>query len=318
MRALALTLVAAGCSADLPPSDRVDKLRLLAVRAEPPEVQPGQASALDTLTVYPGGFDGGGPQVSFLWLACLEAVGAQAPTACGVSAQGNGGAGTFDADGGAPPDCAAQPDAALCLIGAGETARYTPTAAALGGGAVGEVILTVIAADEQAGGAAGCAITASQNGGAPADPDHCVIALKRLTVSTSATPNGNPTLPLLALGGLSLADGSAHWSAGGAAQDVTAVRGPGSDERKGDGTFETLTLAWFATAGSFDTSRSGFQPADCDPACMMTEPPVTVDAHWTPPNSDDAARYAPTGTVQFWAVLRDDRGGVAWQSGTAE
>lgn len=307
----------AGCSADLPPSDLVDKLRLLAVRADPPEVQPGQASALDTLTVYPGGFDGGGPQVSYLWLACREAEGAQAPTACGVSAQGNGGAGTFDSDGGTLADCAAEPDAVLCLIGAGAGVSYTPTAAALGGGDTGEVILTVVVADEQAGGAVGCAITASANGGAPGDPDHCVIALKRLTVSHSSAPNANPSLSLLALGGLSLADGSAAWSPGGAAVDIAAVRGPSSDQQKSDGTYEALTLAWFTTAGSFDASRTSFQPSDCDATCMMTEPPVTIDAHWTPPAAADAAHQTPTGTVQFWAVLRDDRGGVSWQSGSA-
>src|SRR5690348_9407335 len=92
----ALAISLCDCSGELPAQDRVEKLRVLAVRAEPPEVRPGETTVFDALTVIPpafpeGGVDGGAPHFSYLWMVCQEAAGAQAPTACGVTALGNGG-----------------------------------------------------------------------------------------------------------------------------------------------------------------------------------------------------------------------------------
>jgi hypothetical protein len=52
---------------------------------------------------------------------------------------------------------------------------------------------------------------------------------------------------------------------------------------------ETLTVSWFATAGTFDVDR--------------TVGGVTgASVHWTPPETPQP--------VTFWAVVRDDRGGL--------
>src|SRR3954463_7730494 len=67
MRALVvLALVAAGCGNDFDPASFVDKLRLLAVEAEPPDVAFGQMTTLTATAVNPVG---SAPAIT--WDACL-------------------------------------------------------------------------------------------------------------------------------------------------------------------------------------------------------------------------------------------------------
>jgi hypothetical protein len=306
MRAIgvvSLWAVAAGCSGDLPPESRVDKLRLLAVRAEPPEVMPGMPSALDTLTVWPPSAPA--PTLTYLWMACLESPGASSPTACGVTVGGNGGP-TFSES--ALPDCATSASSNLCRIAITPTASYTPTDTASGG----QVILTVIVADPVAGGATQCATDAASNGGAPTNPDHCIVALKRLTVGNNPSPNHNPTLDSLSFGGNLPMIGSST------AITLDAHRTPGSAETKPDGTVEDLLLAWYDTAGTLSTTRTEFRPSDCDDTCMKSDPPADSSSSWTAPNASDAAQYAPTNEIDFWVVIRDDRGGIGWKTASGK
>jgi hypothetical protein len=58
---------------------------------------------------------------------------------------------------------------------------------------------------------------------------------------------------------------------------------------------EAIAVAWYATAGEFDDARTGRGSADLEPSS---------DNGWTAPSEP--------GTVHFWVVLRDDRGGVGW------
>jgi hypothetical protein len=60
---------------------------------------------------------------------------------------------------------------------------------------------------------------------------------------------------------------------------------------------ETLSAAWFATAGRFHESRTGLDTADDGSLGRNV---------WTAPREP--------GPVTLWVVLRDDRGGVTWQS----
>ncbi len=304
--ALALALVG-GCSGDLPPESRVDKLRLLAVRAEPPEVMPGMPSALDTLTVLPPA--AAAPSLTYLWMACLENSGASSPNACGVSVGGNGGPSTFDAP---LPDCATAPSSNLCRIATTPTASYTPSDAASGG----QVILTVIVADPTAGGAMQCAIDAAGNGGAPTNPDHCIVALKRLTVGDNPSPNHNPTLDALLFDGVPAASDPIALPMIGSTTAVTldTRRTPGSAEIHSDGTVEDLLLSWYDTAGTLGTTSTEFRPADCDDTCMKSDPPADSSSSWTAPDASDAAQFAPSGEIDFWVVVRDDRGGIGWIS----
>jgi hypothetical protein len=344
-RAAVLVLVAAiGCSGDLPPASRVDKLRVLAVRAEPPEVNPGQSSTLDALAVPPPftAEDAGAAHLSYLWLACAEPPTAQLPTPCGVTAGGNGGPDAFGGGGfSAPPGCDAQPDAPFCLIGDTPVVSFAPPADALAGADVAQWIVTLVVADDTLGGATGCVLSAAQSGtGVPVNPagaasdydavDHCIIALKRLTVSRAAAPNHNPALRSFTLASASLPGGTATWPrSSGANQPLAALRCTSSDAMSGrcptgsfaeveaDGTVEPLYVSWFVTAGSISSSRSSFQAADCTGECLKMDVATMVATDWTPPDATEAAMRAPTGEVDFWAVVRDDRGGVGWLAGSA-
>jgi hypothetical protein len=59
---------------------------------------------------------------------------------------------------------------------------------------------------------------------------------------------------------------------------------------------EAMTVSWFATAGSFATDRSGRGEEDEGTTAANT---------WTAP--------AQAGPARMWVVLRDSRGGVSWQ-----
>ena len=59
---------------------------------------------------------------------------------------------------------------------------------------------------------------------------------------------------------------------------------------------ETLTVSWFATAGTYDDGTSTI-PSGTGA--------LTVDNGWTAP--------ATAGPALLWLVLRDDRGGAAWR-----
>jgi hypothetical protein len=58
---------------------------------------------------------------------------------------------------------------------------------------------------------------------------------------------------------------------------------------------ESIAVAWYATAGTFDQDRTGRDSSDTT---------TTSDNGWQPP--------ATPGPVHLWVVLRDDRGGVGW------
>ena len=58
---------------------------------------------------------------------------------------------------------------------------------------------------------------------------------------------------------------------------------------------ESIAVAWFATAGSFDSDRTGRG---------ATDTVTTSDNGWTAPGA--------AGPLHLWVVLRDDRGGIGW------
>lgn len=60
---------------------------------------------------------------------------------------------------------------------------------------------------------------------------------------------------------------------------------------------EAVRVAWFSTAGSFDAAGTGRAAGDREP---------TSDNVWTAPEDP--------GVATIWLVLRDDRGGVAWHA----
>jgi hypothetical protein len=315
---LALALVAAGgaCAKDLPAASFIDKLRVLAVRAEPPEVAPGQVTALDLLAVEPRvrSLDGGAPApLSAVWVACPLPSGSATVQPCGVGS-------------GAP----APTVIAVNQPGEPLAASFRPDANLLGGTASTELLISVAVADSDAG-AAACLGDLLDHDGVPQDPDHCVLSLKRLVVSDPLqrmiAPNANPSFadfyavapsgfvePLDSGGGIWLyAPGKdlAEW-------DVIAHRSDDAAEQKADGSYEALSASWFATAGHLDGGRSIYLPPGCSTltTCPDQLPETGADTSWFAPTGAEAAEaVAANGIVDFWAVLRDDRGGVSWRAG---
>jgi hypothetical protein len=305
----------AGCSNDLPPASFIDKLRVLAVRAEPPEIAPGHTAALDVLAVEP--FTHANPQISAKWSACALPPSGVTVAPCGLGSD----AGLSGVQVLAPPTCSGTTTAIGC------PSSYTAPADLLGSASSTEVLLTVVVADELAGGADGCVASIIDNGGLPTNPDHCVVSLKRLSISTQPS-NHNPALADFTAtaphGQPEPIDdsGNSHWQPAAKRDadqwDIIADRSDAAAERKADGTYEALSVSWFTTAGHFDGGRSIYLPPGCnDPAACATQLPETgADTTWYAPTDAEAmGLLGANNEVHFWAVIRDDRGGVGWRDG---
>jgi hypothetical protein len=215
---LALALALA-CAPDLPPPSQIEKLRLLAVRSEPPETPPGVDVALDVLVAAPrpcGDFAPTGsqpmaPSVDALWFACPAAGRAGEPTpASGCAARLQAG------------------DPASLLVGAGPSVNYRVAEGA------SEILVGVVVAELELG--ASACLTDLAATGAPTR-DRCVLGIKRIT-ATSRPSNRNPSITGLELDVLPVA---------GARVGVT----PRFEDDDTD-----LTFAWFVTAGEMDHGRS--------------------------------------------------------------
>ncbi len=306
-RLIFAALLVGGCSSDLPAASFIDKLRVLAVRAEPPEVAPGETTKLDLLAVEPlvPSVDGGVPQpLTAVWLACALPPGTLTVSPCASGSQ---------------------------VIGSDLATTYAPDANVLGGAASTEILLTVAVADSAAG-ASDCLAQIARNNGLPTDPDHCVVSLKRLSVSDPAQrtvpPNKNPTLAdfyATTPSGYAetLDDGNGVWQyapgADKAAWDIAAHRSDDAAEKKSDGSYEALSVSWFTTAGHLDGGRSSYLPPGCTTpsACANQLPETGADTTWYAPTAAQALPYLDaSGLVDFWAVIRDDRGGVGWRAGS--
>lgn len=72
MRVLAFAALLAGCADDVPSRAEIERLRVLAIRAEAPEIRPGTATAISTLVAGPFPF---GDPVSMGWRACAAPPG---------------------------------------------------------------------------------------------------------------------------------------------------------------------------------------------------------------------------------------------------
>jgi hypothetical protein len=306
MRFALLVTMLAGCGPELPSSSFIDKLRILAVRAEPPEIAPGTTTTIDALTVEPPAH---AAPIQRLWLVCKQPPDQLSPIPCGV------GTNTFD------------------TLGTDEKASYTPDASVLGSDMTGQVLLTLVASDASDG-PIGCLKSIAASGDHFKDAmhaDHCVVAYKRLTVNGNpgATPNHNPSLAALTI---QLPKSAPQpITSGGATFPVAtdksspqltldATRADGAAELV-DGKYEALALSWFTSGGKLNAARSTYDPPGCDTqaACADKAPATDATTTWNSPTADHLATVMDAdGAVHFWAVLRDDRGGVSWLEGTAK
>jgi hypothetical protein len=303
--ALAL-LITGGCNQNLPSASFIDKLRVLAVRAEPPALPPGGTTTLSLLVAGPWvpNSDGSPPaSTRALWFACPPLT---ATSTCGI-----GGIGGISSEAPAPS-----------LIGSGGSLSYT-----LPANATGEQLIGVAVTDDTTD-PPSC-LKDLQDNGHITQPDHCVLAIKRVTVDSGAKPNHNPTLTALEFEEapkqpfMDLVSGKATFalnpSHGARSLTLRATRSSEPAERKPDGNYEQLSVAWYSTAGSIDGNVGNFNPAGCSTPgqCGAAEPMNTSLTDWYPPTASEAAPTLIDGNAYFWAVIRDDRGGVGWILGHA-
>lgn len=238
MRALALLVVLAGCGEALTPQSQVDKLRILAMRADRPEVGPGETVNVAALWADPLGE---GRDVWFVWAACTVGPGAD-PRAC-------------DPEG---------DDVQLLGVGVGlDTVQVDVTEDALEGRDEAMVLVTVLmCADELPDIEEGC-------------PGESVVAYKRITVSSNPAPNQNPRISAVSIGGTVLDDRDVvrvplcptgdcpGYEISVLAEEGSAETYVGETPEGEAETDEELLVSYFATGGQFSQVRS-IDPANAD------------------------------------------------------
>lgn len=264
---------------ELTPRWMVDKRRILAVRAEPPEAGPGSVVQFEVLLGAPG------PETeepAVLWLACPleESVGG----ACGGSFP-EGDLSDLDPEdlaelgviGFEPllPPVYVVPDDALDGLDANERLEGTYVM----------VQTTVLPPD------------VLEDPAFVLDPAELEASYKRLVVSEAPTPNHNPDLVGFAVEGVVVAADTVVHVDRGQSYELSAVLSDTSvetyvfvdSEGRREERVEEPYVAWFSTGGEVVEDVTLFP---------------YLQATWTAP-----AR-AEEGT--WYAVARDRRGGVAW------
>ena len=306
-----------GCGSDLPRSSEITGPRVLAIRADRPEVLVGETVNLDVLVV---GTDS--EAVEYRWFACLLTERGRGFFS-GSAQAGNSGGNGYPLD--TPPTCAdvhtLSPDDAIDL-GTDATASLTipdnflspeRVSAAyglpLGDDVPEEILLGILAI-------AGVNMTVSLEVKVGGDT---IEAFKRVNVSVAPDTNFNPEAPVLSMRSESSSEDETLVGEPRAAGDCLvealplgkdtfvlkalnqpdppptyAVIGGTTDPAEPFRlieTEETLFYSFFSTQGSFSENimKAGKNP----------------DQAWT----FDAAVSEP---VPLWVVVRDGRGGVNW------
>lgn len=234
-RRLVALLLLSGCSTSFEPPSFLSGLRILAVKAEPPEIAPGDATTMMGLAV-----DTRGDAVALTWAACT------------VPALPNLGS--------INPDCF--------------TGGPAPYLAALGSGpSIQAVVPDVNVADfgppDASGGIYLPVILEAQASGAT------VNAAYHLRLARAEPPNNNPTLAAVLVvpadGSAPITTDEAVPIEVGSGDKVTlrAIFTDGSSETYGltgpgqsGSTTEVLRVSWFATAGSWSEDATGQSQPD--------------------------------------------------------
>lgn len=265
---------------DLSPEWLVDRLRVLAIQAEPPEAVPGETVRFSALRVDP--FD---EVAAVVWLACPSE--GDVDFGCNLDP-------SFDFANATPEALAEQG-----FIGFEPVLQpvYTPP----------ESLLEGLDDFEQRDGVyvliQATALPESVIDGGPSegfDFNQVEAAYKRLVVSTSTAPNRNPDVASLSVDGVEPPAGSVVLV--DPAQDYTlgARITEGSDEFYSYTNAEGVTeerheepyLKWYTDGGTLlqDLNLFGY-----------------FDVVWRSP-----PRGSPTTEGTWWVVVRDRRGGIGW------
>jgi len=286
---LLLLLVFVACKPDL--GDReslVTETRILAVRGTPPEAAPGEEIRFDLLVATPNGpVEVPTASWAFCSSAKLLTENGAASAAC---LQPNGARSLAE---GPPKIDVAMPNDACSIFGPDTTsADLRPRDADITGGFYQPLRVTVFGADNARPVSFGlqrikCNIVA----GAAAATDY----------ARRYDKNKNPELlPLTANVPFDAVPRGARVTLRAAWPDTSAERYVVYDvaSRQVVDHREALRVSWFATAGTFDTDRTGREEQELETFTENT---------WTAPAEAEARA-----TAHLYVVLRDARGGVTF------
>jgi hypothetical protein len=296
-RAGLVLLLLWACTPNWNPASVIDSLRVIGVRAEPPEIRPGQSAVLQQLLIEPNG-----KKTTTLWLGCDPDPFNEGRGACtdvneltdpstlvntsalpgGVKLIGFNDQVTYSTDA-----------HLFDVLDAGDPRRIT--------GTVGLVVSIAVAEEVSP-------TATSQELKALADrvrsgQTESQLTLFRVSVSESPNPNHNPVADQLTVN-VPLAPGQTALvePVTPAALDLTAHDLEMYDEQTPSGVqhlTEHIIAAWYTNAGRFIQDR--------------VELYGDVKSYLTGPGDDPQTDPVPPdhrGTL--WAVIRDSRGGQAW------
>jgi len=295
---IAVALLAAGCSEGFDPFNRLTSLRVLAIRSEPAAPGPGETTTLDSY-IY---LTAGDSIASMSWSWCPFPGPANQGYPCLISedelaALGGGSAGDVP-----PYD-----------LGQGETATFQHTidpgllAAVCAGTADQPELL-----DCAGGFPVQIKLTVRSQSGEEVDS----VRTLRLRFSDEHDPNQNPWAEgLLAVldGGETDIGSEPTVTLPRSTETVVRAKVPadvietytGTDDNGApEEKLEQIILTWFVESGDTKSMRTtfidGIEPLE-----------DAVENEWTPDGPEDY----PGDTSQIVVVVRDDRDGVAWQTG---
>lgn len=281
-----LILLLVGCdnpADDLSQSWQIDRLRVLAVAAEPAEPQPGDTVTFTSLVVSPVV-----PVALTTWFACLPT---EADSyGCTLDPAVTDALTSTDPSTLTPEEQAklfAQLQAAGLI---GVEPYYAPT---------WTVPTTALDGLDDAAKVEGLSAIVSVTAipeGDEVDEADLELAYKRVPVSLATTPNHNPVVASTLFDGAEVVAGAPIVVSPDSTHTVELVLTDESIETyeyvNDEGAVEERTeepyLAWYTEGGSFDATNTLWP---------------TLSTTWTAPGSGD---------VSLWSVVRDRRGGMAW------
>jgi hypothetical protein len=298
-RLLPLLLALAGCADDFAPYSLLDRLRVLAISAEPASPLPGEATTLSALTFAPAG-----EAVALRWSYCPVPAPASADYACPLD----------EATANQVLAAYLEPGLATALpnfdLGTAATATLgnpfsaTALGALCAAGLASPLYAQSFDCDD------GYPVTVVLDATTATASLRAGFVL-RLPAGAAPERNHNPSPAGLALGDTPLGEATAtiavapgasidlHLDVAATAAELRAI--PAAEGAPGQ-RLERLTASWFATSGKLDKARTSF----IDGVAALDE---LASNRFTAPAAD---AWPPGGLVEFAAVLRDDRGGAGW------
>lgn len=301
-RWVALLLVLGACDYGFKPVTLVENLRVLGVRADPPDLVPGQTATLEALTPDPSR----ARPSTVLWVGCDPDPYDLNRTACADTSLLQDPAALTGGTGVLPPG--------VRVIGLNGRATYAASADLFAQlpqddsrrtlGTVGQVLAFTVA--EEVSPAASSDELKALFERVQRKEVRSIIAIFRVRISEASERNTNPSVSALRLGDEVVPAGAHVALLPGAAavldlevdpavfETYTVVTPSATETRT-----ERILTAWYSTLGRFDHDRTA----------LGEEVKATLSA----PGGADRTDVVPerrTGTL--WAVLRDTRGGVAW------